>query len=80
MKKFLVLYMAEGAEFEKMMRNSTPETRKKGMDAWMQWMDAHKASIVDGGAPWERPSGLTRRAPRREKRHWRLFGRSGRFA
>ncbi len=51
MKKFMVLYMAEGAEFEKMMKNSTPETRKKGMDAWMHWMNAHKASIVEGGAP-----------------------------
>jgi hypothetical protein len=51
MKKFLVLYMADGAEFEKMMRNSTPEQQKQGMDAWIKWMGAHKASLVDGGAP-----------------------------
>ena len=51
MKKFMVLYMAEGAEFEKMMKDSTPEMQKKGMDAWMHWMNANKASIVDGGAP-----------------------------
>jgi hypothetical protein len=51
MTKFLVLYMAKSAEFEKMMKNSTPEQRKQGMDAWMHWMGAHKASIVDGGAP-----------------------------
>jgi hypothetical protein len=51
MKKFLVLYMANGAEFEKMMKNSTPEQQKRGMDAWMKWMDDHKASLVDGGAP-----------------------------
>ena len=51
MKKFVVLYMASRANFEKMMENSTPEQQKKGMDAWMKWMDANKSSIVDGGAP-----------------------------
>ncbi len=51
MKKFLVLYMANAAEFEKMMQNSTPEQRQKGMDAWMKWMGDNKASLVDGGAP-----------------------------
>ena len=51
MKKFMVLYMASSAEFEKAMKNSAPEQQKKGMDAWMKWMDKHKKSIVDGGAP-----------------------------
>jgi hypothetical protein len=51
MPKFMVLYMADSAEFEKMMRNSTPEQQKKGMDAWMKWMGDNKSSIVDGGAP-----------------------------
>ncbi len=51
MKKFLVLYMAKGSEFEKMMKNSTPEQQKKGMEAWMKWMGDHKTSLVDGGAP-----------------------------
>ena len=51
MKKFLVLYMANSADFEKMMKNSTPEQQKKGMDAWMHWMNSNKASMVDGGAP-----------------------------
>ena len=51
MKKFLVLYMAKGAEFEKMMKNATPEQQKKGMEAWMKWMGDHKASIVEGGSP-----------------------------
>jgi hypothetical protein len=59
MKKFMVLYMASGPEFEKMMKNSTPEQRKKGMDAWMKWMNASKASIVEAERPWERPSALT---------------------
>ena len=51
MRKFMVLYMASGAEFEQMMKNSTPEQQKKGMEAWMKWMGANKASIVEGGAP-----------------------------
>ncbi len=51
MKKFLVLYMASAADFDKMMKDSTPEQQKAGMDAWMKWMDANKASFVDGGAP-----------------------------
>jgi hypothetical protein len=50
MKKFLVLYMADQAAFQRMM-NTTPEQQKQGMDAWMKWMGAHKASLVDGGAP-----------------------------
>jgi hypothetical protein len=51
MKKFMALYMASGPQFEKMMKDSTPEQRKKGMDAWMKWMNANEASIVEGGAP-----------------------------
>src|ERR1700737_5444904 len=51
MKKFMVLYMASGAEFEKMMKNATPEQQKKGMDGWMKWMNKNKKSLVDGGAP-----------------------------
>ena len=51
MKKFLVLYMAKTADFEKMMKNATPDQQKKGMEAWMKWMGDHKASLVDGGAP-----------------------------
>jgi len=49
MKKFMVLYMANGAEFEKMMKNSTPEQQKKGMEGWMKWMGDHKASLVVSG-------------------------------
>src|SRR5215813_965195 len=51
MKKFIVLYMASGPEFERMRQNSTPEQRKKGMDAWMKWMNDNKTSIIEGGAP-----------------------------
>ncbi len=43
--------MANAAEFEQMMQNSTPEQRQKGMEAWMKWMGDNKASLVEGGAP-----------------------------
>ena len=58
MKKFMAIYMASGADFEKMMRNSTPEQRNKGMEAWMKWMNENKAFILEGGAPL----GKTKRA------------------
>ena len=51
MKKFMVLYMASPAQFEQWMKNATPEQHKSGMEAWMKWMNANKASIVEGGAP-----------------------------
>ena len=43
--------MATGPQLEKMKKDSTPEQQKKGMEAWMKWMNANKASIVEGGAP-----------------------------
>jgi hypothetical protein len=58
MKKFMAIYMASGADFERMMKNSTPEQRTKGMEAWMKWMTDNKASILEGGAPL----GKTKRA------------------
>src|SRR5260370_38824394 len=51
MNKFLALYMANRADFEKMMKTTTPEQQQKGMAAWMKWMGDHKSSIGDGGAP-----------------------------
>ena len=51
MKKFLVLYNAKGATFEKMMKNATPEMRDASMQGWMKWMGDNKDSIVDPGAP-----------------------------
>jgi hypothetical protein len=50
MKKFLVLYRAPIASFDKMMQAS-PEDAKAGMDAWMAWANKAKSSIVDLGAP-----------------------------
>ena len=50
MKKFLVLYKASPASFEK-MRTATPDQQKAGMDAWMSWSKKSASSIVDMGAP-----------------------------
>jgi hypothetical protein len=58
MKKFMVLYMAPAAEFDKMTSSMTPAQQQAGMDAWMQWTKANQASISDGGAPL----GKTKRA------------------
>jgi hypothetical protein len=58
MKKFMALYMASGADFERMMRSATPEQRTKGMESWMKWMNENKASILEGGSPL----GKTKRA------------------
>jgi hypothetical protein len=54
MKKFLVLYKASAAGFEQMkerMKDTTPEQRKAGMDAWMTWSQKAAGAIVDMGAP-----------------------------
>lgn len=50
MKKFLVLYKASRAEFERAMQ-STPEQQKAGMDSWLAWSKRTASSIVDMGAP-----------------------------
>jgi hypothetical protein len=50
MKKFLVLYKASAAEFQRAM-SSTPEQQKAGMDAWMTWGKKAEKAIVDMGAP-----------------------------
>jgi hypothetical protein len=51
MKKFMVLYMASADAFAEMMKNTTPQQQKEGMDAWMKWMGANQSSLVDAGAP-----------------------------
>ena len=51
MKKYLALYMAAGADFEKMMKDATPERQKQGMEEWGKWMNKHQADIVEMGAP-----------------------------
>ena len=54
MKKFMVLYMASGPEFEKMKQSSTADRQKEGMEAWKKWMNDNKASHCRGrSAPGE---------------------------
>jgi hypothetical protein len=50
MKKFLVLYTSSKSAKEQ-MASSSPELAKKGMEAWMAWMNKAGKAIVDGGAP-----------------------------
>jgi hypothetical protein len=59
MKKFMVLYMAPAAEFGKLMANSKPEDMKKSMDGWRAWMEEHKESFVDSGAPLGKTKRIT---------------------
>ena len=51
MKKFLVLYMLPLETINEMMKNTSPEDRKKSMDEWVAWMNEHKAMLVEIGAP-----------------------------
>ena len=51
MKKFLVLYKASTEAFQQMMKNTTPEQQKAGMEAWMSWSKKAASSIVDMGGP-----------------------------
>ncbi len=51
MKKFVALYMVTPAAMDEMMKNSTPEERKKGMDEWMAWAEGHKEDLVELGTP-----------------------------
>ncbi len=50
MKKFLVLYKATKAAFEKAMAGS-PDQQKEFMAAWDAWGKKAASSIVDMGAP-----------------------------
>ena len=51
MKTFLALYRANADQMADMMKNSTPEQRRKGTEAWIKWMEDHKDSLADRGAP-----------------------------
>jgi hypothetical protein len=59
MKKFMVLYKASAAEFEKAM-SSTPEQQKAGMDEWIKWGKKAETAIVDMGAPLGKTLKVTR--------------------
>ncbi|HMG22062.1 MAG TPA: hypothetical protein VK607_12115 [Kofleriaceae bacterium] len=45
------MYKASTEAFQQMMKSSTPEQQKAGMEAWMKWSKQAASSIVDMGAP-----------------------------
>ncbi len=51
MKKFLALYRMDMEAMKKMMAESSPEDRAKGMEEWKTWMAAHQADMADMGGP-----------------------------
>jgi hypothetical protein len=68
--------MASTTDFEKAMKSSTPEQQKKGMDAWMKWMEKNKKSIVEGGAPLGKTKRVNaERCLEHQEWGWRLFDR-----
>ncbi len=75
MKKFMVLYMASPADFEKAMKAS-PDQHKKGMDGWMKWMAKHKKSVVEGGGPLGKTKRVDAKGLEHKERRWWLFDRA----
>ncbi len=51
MKKFLAIYRMDAGEMQKMMANTTPEQRNKGMAEWEAWMKKKAANFADRGGP-----------------------------
>jgi hypothetical protein len=54
MKRFMALYVGAPDAFAKwnaLDENVRKERETKGMKAWGDWMDKHKAVIVDAGGP-----------------------------
>ena len=50
MKKFLALYMAPLASFEKVL-SRPKEDMNEDMKVWEQWMKQHQSALTDSGAP-----------------------------
>ena len=71
MKKYLVLYRAEGAlsgmSVAEMFANSTPEQMAAGMAAWKAWYEGTGGAVVDLGAPLDKSTTLTGGASAPEK-------------
>jgi hypothetical protein len=63
MKRFVAIYLGTPSALEKSGWNQLSEEKRNklqesGMEAWMQWGEAHKAAILDQGSPL----GKTKRA------------------
>ena len=80
MKKFMVLYMANGAEFENMMKNVDSGAAKEG-DGRLDEMDGRPSGVPRRrrSAARENQAGRLARRLGYEKRRRRLFDRSGRL-
>lgn len=58
MKRFMALYMAPIAAFEKMMRAPASE-QNEGMKEWETWMKQHARELADIGAPLGKTKRIT---------------------
>ncbi|OGG64852.1 hypothetical protein A3J11_02405 [Candidatus Kaiserbacteria bacterium RIFCSPLOWO2_02_FULL_55_12] len=58
MKKFMALYMAPVAEFERLM-SMPPEQQGADMEKWTQWMKKNERSFIDAGAPLGKTKRIT---------------------
>ena len=56
MKKFMVLYMANAAEFERMMKESTPEQQKKLADMQKRARQQQQPGAGQGATGSQNPS------------------------
>jgi hypothetical protein len=52
--------MASAADFEKMMKEATPEQQKQGMEEWRKWANKHRGEIVELGAPLGKTKKVTK--------------------
>ena len=69
MRKYLVIYHAPAAAFEK-MKDATPEQMKAGMEPWMKWAERCGDGLVDLAPRWAPAARLLPRAARRATRRW----------
>lgn len=56
MKKFMAVYTGTPGSFDKWQQKfpdaeARKAEEKRGMEAWTQWVEAHKKSIVEDGGP-----------------------------
>ncbi|MGA8259311.1 MAG: hypothetical protein WB783_03775 [Arenicellales bacterium] len=54
MKKFLAVYIGTAearAKWDSLSAEERKRRERAGMEAWHKWVEDHKASIVEGGAP-----------------------------
>ena len=58
MPKFMAVYTGKPSDGPP--PDMSPETIKKGMDAWMGWGEKHAASIVEMGGPLGRTKKVTK--------------------